>query len=284
MKLKHYRVAGAQSVSEPFLLFRVRVDIHDIRSGYTSSEDGFYEAPWIDDSDLDWTRDMVRPIDPNGLEQIRATRSLEWPASGDQKIIRYFVCFSRTQIWRNTELLIYSYPGQTREDFLDKCRAFASRDMRGDLEKVKGIFLHRFLDLEQKRLFAVQAEPWDAEMSEQRMSQIRDAFSGIRESLSRCLMGEDVNPIRIEDFVWEPTPDVESEERLADLLAEFVERHNELVAECTERANSIEEYEVTVNHGQIEIISRALLWKEGGLRSQSGRENSKDWQASGDSK
>ncbi len=261
MKLKHYQVRGVQSPSDPVLLFRVRLDIHDIRSGYSAANEGFYEAPWLDESDLDWTRDMVRSVDLNTLEEIEPPHPIEWPSSGEQKILRYFVHFSRTRIWKNAELSIYSYLNQTKEDFLDKCRVFASRDMRGDLEKVKGIFLHRFLDLEQKRLFAVQAEPWDLETSEQRISQVRDAFSGIRESLSRCLMGEDVKPIREEDFVWEPTPDVESEERLKDVLAEFVARHNELVDECVARAQNVEEYEVTVSHGQIEIISRAVLWK-----------------------
>jgi len=74
-------------------------------------------------------------------------------------------------------------------------------------------------------------------------------------------MGEDVEPIREEDFVWGPTPDVEGEERLRDVLTEFVARHNGLVDECVARAQSVEEYEVTVSHGQIEIISRAVLWK-----------------------
>ncbi|HUV12752.1 MAG TPA: hypothetical protein VMY18_03855 [Acidobacteriota bacterium] len=261
MKLKHYQVRGVQSPSDPVLLFRIRLDIHDIRSGYSVSKEGCYAAPWIDESDLDWTLDMVHSVDFNTLEEIKPPRPIEWPSNGDQKILRYFVHFSRTRIWRNTELALYSYLGQTKEDFLDKCSVFASRDMRGDLEKVKGIFLHRFLDLEQKRLFAVQAEPWDSETSEQRISQIRDAFSGIRESLSRCLMGEDVTPIREGDFAWEPTPDVESEERLRDVLAEFVARYNELVDECVAKAQSVEEYEVTVNHGQIEIISHAVLWK-----------------------
>jgi hypothetical protein len=261
VKLKHYKVRGVQSPSVPNLFFRVRLDIHDIRSGYSASTEACYEAPWLDDSDLEWTQDMAQLVDFETLEEVSPPRALEWPAIGDQKIIRYFVHFSRTQIWKNTELQIYSYLGQTREDFLDKCRVFASRDMREALEKVKGIYLHRFLDLEQKRLFAVQAEPWDSDTTENRISQIRDAFSGIRESLSRCLMGEDVNPIREEQFVWEPTPDVESEERLRDLLSEFVHRHNELVDECITNAQSIEEYEVTVNHSQIEIVSHGVLWK-----------------------
>ena len=262
MKFKHYQVRGVQSPSEPSLFFRVRLDVHDIRSGYSVSNEGCYEAPWIDDSDLQCTRDMVQLIDFKTLDEVvTPPRTLEWPSIGDQKVLRYFVHFSRTQIWRNTELQIYSYLGQTKEDFLDKSRVFASRDMRGALEKVKGIYLHRFLDLEQKRLFAVQAEPWDSDTTEDRISQIRDAFSGIRESLSRCLMGEDVNLIREEDFVWEPTPDVESEERLRDLLSEFVHRHYVLVDECITKARSIEEYEVTVNHNQIEIISRGVLWK-----------------------
>jgi len=206
---------------------------------------------------------MVQEVDLKTVEETEPPRPIEWPSNGDQKILRYFVHFSRTRIWRNGELSLYSYLGQTKEDFLDKCRVFASRDMRGALEKVKGIYLHRFLDLERKRLFAVQAETWDSESSEheQRVSQIRDAFSGIRESLSRCLMGEDVTPIRETDFVWEPTPDVESEERLRDVLAEFVARYNELVDECVAKGRSVEEYEVTVSHGQIEIISHAVLWK-----------------------
>ncbi len=261
MNLEHYQVRGVQSPCERAVLFRVRLDIHDIRSGYSVLDEGWYEAPWLDESDLEWTRDMVHAVDLKTLEEIEPPRPVEWPSSGDQKIFRYFVHFYRTWIWKNTELLIYSYLGQTKEDFLEKCSAFASRDMRGDLEKVKSIFLHRFLDLERKRLFAVQAEPWDSETSEQRISQIREAFSGIRESLSRCLMGEEVKPIRAEDFRWEPTPDVESEERLRDVLAEFVERQNEFVEECVARARSVDEYEVTVSHGQVEIISRAVIWK-----------------------
>ena len=72
MALAHYRLLHTSREGRPKLLFEVKLDIQDIRSGYDGSRHFVCLGDWLEDSNLQWTQDMVREISLDELQRIRA--------------------------------------------------------------------------------------------------------------------------------------------------------------------------------------------------------------------
>ena len=110
--MKHYRFRGGESVGVPSLMFEIKIDVQDMRSGYRNSDWGlFLAAPWIDDADLEWTSDMVMWLDPRQLEETTGRILLAWPELADQKVVRYLSRYYQPRAWKNHCLNLFSHAG-----------------------------------------------------------------------------------------------------------------------------------------------------------------------------
>lgn len=260
-QFKHYSFRGKKSLSQPSLLFQVRLDVHDHRSGFFALVEELFEGPWLADRELQWTRDMVHAIDESTLEEIEPREGAVWPAWAEVKIRRYLSHFHRFSIWRNYDLSIYSEPRESKEEFLRRCEVLETDERDHQLEKIRDIFLRRFLEVEGRLLGEGAEAPWEAKSREGRLSEIRDVFSQVRERFSCCFLKEDLSPLTEEDFSWTVTIDIESRERLEALRAEFISQYNEISDFARRRAHAVERYEVPLAHSQVEIVSRGILWR-----------------------
>jgi hypothetical protein len=260
-RIKHYKLRGRENSGQPSLLFEVRLEIYDVRSGYSGVDSGLYEGPWLASGEFDWTVDMVQPVAVDTIEEVTPPKEMNWPEDGDDRIIRHFVRFFRIPIWRNSELAIYSYPGQTRKGFQARCAALLLAERRKAVESVRDVFLRRFLELEARAFTYVDEHPWDPVPTERRNSEIRCLFSEIRESFSNCFLRESLDPISENDLSWTGEIDVETSDRLESLRAELVNQFNDINGLYREKSTRVESYEVPVNHSQIEVVSKGILWK-----------------------
>ena len=89
MALAHYRLLHASAAEQPKLLFEVKVDIQDVRSGYNGSSTFLFLADWLQDWGLKWARDMVREVSLEELEPAAAPRSVSWPEQAEDLIADY---------------------------------------------------------------------------------------------------------------------------------------------------------------------------------------------------
>ena len=260
-RIKHYRVKGSEVLrTRPYLLFAVRFDFHDVRSGLSGSESGLFGAPLLIEPELDWTADMVRTLESETLEEINPVQPVEWPASADAQITRYFLKNHHTSLWKNSELGIYSQMGESRAEFVDRCIELVSDERRSVLIQVRDVFIHRFLEAEQRALETLEDEAWTAQDRDRRSADLRNAFSEIRESFSRCFLHENLQPLTRKDLFWTGRLDVETEERLETLRDECLSMFNRLTGQVLKRARAVETYEVALNHDEIDIASRGFLW------------------------
>ena len=258
--MKHYQLKGEAKPRSPRPLYEVNLELQDVRSGYRNSDCGFFKAEWLEEAELHWTKDMVLRIERGSLLEIKAPSFLSWPELGDQKIIKYLMQNYRPQIWRNSVLGLYSTARENKLEFLQRCEGGLFEERDRELKKVREVFLHRFLEMEQRLFEVAEEEPWDEDWKSRQLMGIQNLVSLLRENLSRWFMQDDPQlPARTQ---WEWTSGLAPElmERLTDLRAEFIARYNQISGRYEQAASEIESYEVPLSYSQIEIVSRGVLW------------------------
>ena len=261
-ELRHYRSRANEAGDQVWLLFELKIDLQDVRSGYRDSAWGLYlAAPWLEDKELDWTLDMVRRFEPGDLEEVNPLRHFPWPDFADQKMVGYLVRYYRPQSWKNSGLGLFSHAREGRDEFLARCRDSLREERERGLKKVRELFYHRFVEMEQRLLEGIeQQDHFDEQWRARRMSEIRDLFNRVGEDLSRRFLD-------VAQRVEHPVPviqltgiDPESLQKLRVLREEFVDRYNQVLADYERQASEIERYEVRLAYPQIEIVSRSILW------------------------
>jgi len=260
--VKHYRFRSSESVAVPSLLFEIKIDLQDMRSGFRHSDWGlFLEAPWIEEADLEWTADMVQWLNPSELVETPGKTALTWPELADQKVVRYLTRYYHPRAWRNFCLSLFSHSGENDVEFVARCREECRDRMEKDLRRIRELFYHRFVDLERRLITQAELEEPTESWRARRTIRIQDAFSELREHMSRLLL--DANrPVAA--FPATPLAEgigVDGKARFDGLCREFLNRYNEVLSDYEAQANQIEPYLVPLAYSQIEIVSRSVLWR-----------------------
>ncbi len=260
--MKHYRFGSGESARVPSLLFEIKIDLQDMRSGYRYSDWGLYlQAPWIDDHDLEWTADMVKWLDRTDLVETPVDTVLAWPQLADQKVVRYLTRYYQPRAWRNLCLNLFSHSGESEADFIARCRDECRERRERELRRIRELFYHRFVDLERRLIArAEQDEPTESWRA-RRTIRIQDAFSELREQMSRLLLNanrpiSEFPPISRAEGIG-----VDGKARFDALCLEFLNRYNEVLTDYEAQAKQIEPYLVPLAYSQIEIVSRSVLWR-----------------------
>jgi len=260
--VKHFRLRRSEAVDLPSLLFEIKIDLQDMRSGYRYSDWGlFLEAPWIDDVDLEWTADMVKWLDRGELEEVPARGAPAWPELADQKVVRYLTRYYQPQAWKNSSLGLFSLARESRADFVNRCRDECRERRERDLKKIREVFYHRFLELEQRLIAQADREEPTETWRARRTIRIQDVFNELREHMSRLLLNasqpiSQFPPLRLIDEIG-----ADGKARFQALCREFLNKHNEVLTEYEAEASQVEPYYVPLAYSQIEIVSRSVLWK-----------------------
>ena len=259
--MKHYALGRLRSGDEPYFLFRVRLDLEDVRSGYRGSDNKVVVGEWLDDPLLQWTTDMVSLVKGSRLREVEPPRPLSLPEFAEEKVVSYLYRFGHFPIWQNRPLELFSLPGESKDEFRQRCQKSVMNERDRRLWKFRDVFLHRFLRLERKLLSHAVEEAELLDESDSRfISRVSDLFSRIREDFSRCLMREDLEPMRPDDLAWQAKIGVEFQERLDRLKLEFLERLNEATADCRALADEIDPYYVPVSPSNIHVTECAICW------------------------
>ncbi len=261
MALAHYRLLHGSAAQEPKLLFDVKVEIQDVRSGYDGSRKFLFLAEWLEDWELKWTRDMVREVSFEELEPIHPARSVSWPPLAEDLIADYVARLPGPQIWHSRELGIYSERTESSEDFLGRCRESLVAERSARMRNLSELFFHRFLRLEKILLDLLNSEEGlDANQHLALEADLKQLFSSGRESLSRIFVEDDFRLLQEEELGWRFPRRPEHDEHLQALAADLVRDHNAISLDFEERAKDIEPYVVPLGSAQIETFSRGVVW------------------------
>lgn len=258
--MKHFRRPGEGVPSQPGLLCEVRIDLFDVRSGFSGSETALFAGPWLDDPELKWPQDMVEKLQSSQIEECAPPRRLRWPESAEDTVITYVIESYRPRIWKHSLLGLYGQSSESREEFLQRCRDGLLQERNLEVQKQREIFLHRFLEIEQKLLESLESDDWEPAQRDRQKTRAAGLFSLIRDDFSRCFLRDDFAFLQPHDLNWKAEIPVEFQERLEAVKGEFVEWFNRLNLRFEALAARVESYEVPLSRSQVEVVSCAVLW------------------------
>lgn len=261
MALPHYRLLHASAAEEPNLLFEVKVDIQDVRSGYDGSRQFLILAEWLQDWELKWTRDMVREVSLEELEPAHPVRPVSWPNQAEDLIADSVVLLPGPQIWHSRELGTYSARTESSEDFLVRCREGLLEERSARMRNLSELFFHRFLRLERMLLDLLDSEEGlDGNRQLGLQADLKRLFSSGRESLSRIFAEDRFLLLKEEELDWSFPGRPEHHEHLQALAADLVRDYNAISLDFEERAKDIESYIVPLGSAQVETFLRGVVW------------------------
>ncbi|MFQ5739438.1 MAG: hypothetical protein ACE5JX_10545 [Acidobacteriota bacterium] len=259
--MRHYTLRGADSPSKPALLFEIKIDLQDARSGYRDSDYAFFKGSWPLDEEIVWTRDMVTRIPSDQLMEIPPPSQPPWPASGDEKITRFLVSHYGPKVWKNYELDLYSRPGESEAEFVNRCREELEEERSQAMKKLREVFLHRFFELRQRLVKAIEGSQEGEDLKRRELSLLGSLFHQAREDLSRWFLIDDDQWLSRHEASVELPSHLELRDRLADLRGEIADHYRQTCSLFEERATRVESYPVSVGPSAIEIMSRSIFWE-----------------------
>ncbi len=261
MALAHYRLLQTSREDRPKLLFDLKLDIQDIRSGYDGSWRVVFLGDWLENPNLQWTHDMVREISLDELQRIDPLGAVAWPESAEDLMGNYVSKLPGPQIWRSRELGIYSKPRESFEDFLMRCREGLIVERSKRMRNLSELFFHRFLRLE-KKLHELLANEEGLKSNQilNLEADLKRLFSAGRESLSQMFLEDYFQLVEVKGLAWDFPRRPEFQEHLHALASDLVRAYNVISVDCEERAKDIESYDVPMGSVQIETLDRGVVW------------------------
>ena len=275
-KVKHlYQIAetpaGGQTMLVPFFCVEARIDFNDVRTGFrdTVSLSRALEIYSIN-ADLLWTDDMIREIDllrtsssaPEGVLLGTLPDFVDAGFIGrmENQFIQYLLRSFAIRIFRNFDLKLYSFSGESRPDFLRRCREIFDEPKRQELDGLHEVFKRRLAQTRQKYLASIDVADIEEAKSE---SENKDTFSRCTERISELFRKVELR-MKPEEPARFSSGMHELEERLLSLETEAYHAATGLSGSFDEKAGRIDEYILHPNLKDIHFVRSCILWMSKG--------------------
>ena len=272
-KVKHLYLAtesqdGTGIEYLPYYYAEVKIDFNDVRTGFRETFDlsKAFEI-YSNTADLLWAEDMVRDVDPQKLVSFipGTIRSGELPGFVDAdfisrmetQFIQYLLRSFTTRIFRNFALNIYSSSGESKSDFISRCRELCESPKRKELDRLYEVFSRRLEQTRQKYLSVI--EPSDLEPSRTE-SKNRDIFSLYSERIGALFYQRESGSKQPEGPFHPPAGIQDMEEKLLSLEMEAQNTIAKLRESYEEKAQNLDEYILHPNLKDIHFVRSCILW------------------------
>jgi hypothetical protein len=256
----------------PFVYVETRIDFNDVRTGYKSVVNLARALKiYSDHAALGWAEDMILDVDMRKVKEVPPPDAhlQPLPEFVDGSFIQgmettYAEYVSKTWkvcIYRNPELNIYSGEGESREEFMSRCRELLGEPMREELNQLHILFNRKREQLKEKHLELVETEQTDEDALELGIPRPRisdkDIYSHYAERIDALFLNETLP-------ASEPTvligKNSELEERLIPLEAEARKAIEELQESCAAKASLLDEYILHPSLKDIRCGRNCILW------------------------
>jgi hypothetical protein len=256
----------------PFFCVEARVDFNDVRTGFrhTMSLSKALEI-YSDTADLLWTDDMIYDIDLS-----KTTRSVPTGArlgslpdfvNGnfltrmEDQFVQYLLRSFEARIYRNYDLNLYSFSGESRDDFQRRCLDLFEGAKRQELDALHDVIGRKLEQLKQKYLGAAEIPELEQTRPESRN---RDGYTRCSERITELFnSAEHVgNPVAAPPQFSSHMQ--EFEERLLSLEWEVQQAIQTLADSYAEKAGAIDEYILHPNLKDVHFVRSCILWMSKG--------------------
>jgi hypothetical protein len=252
----------------PFFCVEARVDFNDVRTGFreTVSLSKALEI-YSTNADLLWTDDMIRDVDlvktstaiPSGA-RLGALPDFVDPgflARMENQFVQYLLRSFNTRIFRNFDLNLYSFSGESKSDFHKRCQELFNGPKRLELDGLHDVINRKMEQLKQKYLGAAEISELEQNKSESRN---RDAFARGSDRITEIFNAA--------EFAFKPaaapppfsSTAQEFDERLLSVEWEAQQGIKSLFDSYDEKARAIDEYILHPNLKDIHFVRSCILW------------------------
>jgi len=272
-KLKQlYQVTGHSRDAEieliPFFCVEARIDFNDVRTGFreTVSLSKALEI-YSTNADLLWTDDMVRDVNllatttsvPNGvrLGSLPDFIDANFLTRMENQFVQYLLRSFEARIYRNFDLNLYSFSGESRADFCRRCLELFDGQKRQELDRLHEVFNRKLEQIRQKYLSLAEPREFEEAKSEIRN---KDAFSRFSERIAELFYMAELRMKPVPDPIQYSSGMQELEERLISLELEAHHASAALSDVYDEKARRIDEYTLHPNLKDIHFVRSCILW------------------------
>lgn len=258
----------------PYFYLEARIDYADVRSGYhmTCGLNHVLDLQPYDE-DFTLTRDMVRTV---ASEAMRTTKPegatlLSLPVYITEDLVQrletqylsFLLRHAEARVFRNFALNIYSYPGETHNEFQLRCLDVFKESFRGELESLREVVNRRFERIEQKYISRTRRGEFELD---RRVASARSTLHAVAENIAELFLrteltleSADVTPMRYPD---PSRPDVEQS---LEILETDVRRDvGRLLNSYQEKIRNIDEYIIHPGLKDLHLVRKCILWMPAG--------------------
>jgi hypothetical protein len=251
----------------PAIYVETRLDLNDVRTGYKDVVPLAQALKIYSDQTMQgWTEETILDVDMDRITEVppRVARLQPLPEFVDDNFVqgmetRYAEYLSRTwtvRIYRNTGLNIYSGAGESREEFVLRCRDLLEEQLRADLNRLHTLFSRKQEQLREKYVgpSVEEADVLEPELPRPQTS-AKDIFQHYAKRLDALFMG--AGP---DGPAAQLQRNSELEERLVPLEEEARQAIAGLREGCDTKASQLDEYLLHPNMKDIRCDRSCILW------------------------
>lgn len=210
---------------------------------------------------MTWTPDMVSRIASDRIQRIPAPRQIVIPEGVDELMERFIERYYYLRIWHNRDLQVFSTPGETLEEFIQRCRDLLQPQRTEKMRNVSEVMHHRFFQLYRRAVGATQEEDLPDRMAVRMKAELETVFAGGKDDLTRLFLRDDTSNDGELGHDWRVEFLPQIQERLDDFRIRLLNRYNEVVSDFEERACKVEPFQIPANRRSIDILSRDVVWE-----------------------
>jgi hypothetical protein len=252
----------------PHLYVEARIDFNDVRTGFRETV-SLSEALEIysDNADLLWARDMIREVDQRRVKSVMPASARLRPLPSfvdadfisrmESQFIRHLLNSYEARVFRNSTLRVYSLPGESRQDFVRRCRELLDAPMPQELDRLRDLYNRKLGQIRQKYLRAAESGYLEEDRA---ASQDQDIFSRYSERITGLFLHSGPRQRPVARSPRRLSEGQELEERLSALELEAHEAIQRLEDSFAEKAQSIDEYIIHPNLKDVHFVRTCILW------------------------
>ena len=254
----------------PCVYIEADIAFNDIRTGYRGAVKlaralKIYESHafpgWSEEIIHDATIDRIQETQPRAarLRQPPQFMDAEFIDSVKKRYIEYLTRTWKKSLYYNSELNIYSGAGESREEFIVRCREQFSGQVREELNQTRVIFNRMQEQLKEKYLGIGETELSES-VSITPEATDKDIFSRYAERIATLFLNATSGAVAAEAGVQRMDKKSELEERFISLTAE-ARRKIALIHDSYEKKTGlVDEYILRPNLKNIQCERSGILW------------------------
>jgi len=253
----------------PRLYLQAKIDFSDVRTGFRETfsvhrtvamPSKKLEPVWDDDAVLDINPEKLGTNAPERISFASVPEYLDaqFISWVETQFIQYLFRHFSIKVHRNYNLDVYSFSGESRNDFIIRCLDLSKGSMHREFDSLHGVFIRKLERLRQKYLGVVE----DSEELEGHNvdSKNRELFNWITERISALFLRTEFSIQRVSRPSGNVSQMHELEERLQSLHFDAQEVVTKILDSYEEKVKYVDEYILHPTMKDIHFVSSCILW------------------------